>query len=410
MVNFNRRKSNFDNMPDSMKSVFKLLLLLIIAGCGRREVPPGILGCVDSISTKWAPDKREAVADIRLMIDSTGQMILSGETDLPGLKDEIVQFLVKKNADFVDDLKILPDPSTVKKPWGLVTVSVANIKGEPSHSSEMVSQAIMGTPVKLLKKYGGWYLAQTPDYYIGWINESSIQTLSDSEMEIWKRSERLIYTGRDGIIFPGKDSNTIVSDVLTGSILVDSGRQGGIVKVALPDGRTGWVARDVTTDFSKWCSEIEPDPQRLITFAKSYVGYPYMWGGTSTKAMDCSGFTRTIYFTGGIILARDASQQFLHGINVDISQSLDSLKPGDLLYFGYINKAGKERITHTGMYIGNSEVIHSSGMVQISSLDSTRSDYSPYLRRGLRGVRRIIGAPSARGTEKVAQHTWYTAD
>ena len=89
------------------------------------------------------------------------------------------------------------------------------------------------------------------------------------------------------------------------------------------------------------------------------------------------------------------------------SKSIDSLEPGDLLYFGYINREGVERITHTGMYIGNTEVIHSSGMVRINSLDSTRSNYSSYLGKGLRGARRIIGTESARGTEQVALHNWY---
>ncbi len=87
---------------------------------------------------------------------------------------------------------------------------------------------------------------------------------------------------------------------------------------------------------------------------------------------------------------------------------LDSLKPADLVFFGYVNKAGEKRITHVGIYIGNTEVIHSSGMVRINSLDSTRSNYSGYLGKGIMGARRIIGAGSARGTESVALNNWYT--
>ncbi|MCX6334979.1 MAG: C40 family peptidase [Bacteroidia bacterium] len=149
------------------------------------------------------------------------------------------------------------------------------------------------------------------------------------------------------------------------------------------------------------------EAEKLIIFAKQFIGYPYLWGGTSAKAMDCSGFTKTIYFTGGIILARDASQQFLHGVKVDVSSSLSNLQPGDLVYIGRLNKEGKERITHTGMYIGNTEVIHSSGLVSINSLDSTRSNYSSYLGKGLRGARRIIGADPGKGTEPVGLNNWY---
>jgi gamma-D-glutamyl-L-lysine dipeptidyl-peptidase len=391
-----------------MKLLLRLLPLFLIIGCSQPEVPISIKNGVDSISAKWAPDKREAIADVVLAIDSTGRFNLKGETDLPGLKNEIMEYLEDQKVEYTDNLIVLPDLSKITKPWGLITISVASMKREPSFSSEMVSQAIMGTPVKILKNRGSWSLVQTPDYYIGWIIDSSIQELDEAEFESWKNSVRYIYMYRSGDIFPGKDSNTLVSDIVNGSIVVDSGGgKEGIARVALPDGRSGWIAKDVIMDFDKWCSTVKPDPQKMITFARSLVGYPYMWGGTSTKAIDCSGFTRIIYFTGGIILARDASQQFKHGIYVDISKSLDYLEPGDLLYFGYVNREGIERITHTGMYIGNTEVIHSSGMVRINSLDSTRANYSSYLGKGLRGARRIIGTESARGNEKVALHNWY---
>jgi cell wall-associated NlpC family hydrolase len=123
--------------------------------------------------------------------------------------------------------------------------------------------------------------------------------------------------------------------------------------------------------------------------------------------MDCSGFVKTVYFSGGIILSRDASQQFLHGLEVDISSSIDSLKSGDLVFFGSLNRKGEKRITHVGIYIGDSEVIHSSGMVRINSLDPGRSNYSEYLGKRIMGARRIIGTGSEKGVEMVADNDWY---
>ena len=52
------------------------------------------------------------------------------------------------------------------------------------------------------------------------------------------------------------------------------------------------------------------------------------------KAVDCSGFSQSVYYLNGIILLRDASLQALHGMNVDISQGYGQLKPGDLLFSG----------------------------------------------------------------------------
>ncbi len=103
--------------------------------------------------------------------------------------------------------------------------------------------------------------------------------------------------------------------------------------------------------------------------------------------------------------------QFLHGDTVDTRRSIEMLKPGDLVFFGHLNSERRKIITHTGIYIGNSEVINSSGRVQVNSLDSTRTNFSSYLKSTFMGARRIIGAKSGRGIEPVSASTWYfTAD
>ena len=271
----------------------------------------------------------------------------------------------------------------------------------------MVSQAIMGTPIKILKKSGSWMLVQTPDYYIGWASDSGIKEFDEKKMAEWRKSKRLIFTTKSGDILSEKDDQAIVSDIVSGCIVNLVSEQREYYLVELPDGRNGRIDKKNSQNFCKWCHEIKPEAQKLISFAKSMTGSPYLWGGTSTKMADCSGFVKTIYFMGGVILARDASQQFLHGEEVDISSSFELLQPGDLLFFGSVNSDGAKRITHTGMYIGDTEFIHSSGMVKVNSLDSTRMNYSSYLLKILMGAKRIIGTDSERGIEHVTLNSWY---
>lgn len=390
-----------------MRSLVILVIIISVSGCRSAENTLVIQKDLDSISAKWVPDEREGISRIILEKNDKDIFVLSGETDNPALKKEITEYMAGLEEKYTDNFTLLPGSDVNEKHWGLVTVSVCNIKADPSYSSELVSQTIMGTPVKILKRKGSWLLVQTPDFYQGWANDSSIREMSTGEIESWKKSKRIIYINNSGDILSDDNNGTTVSDLVAGAILVNSGERTGIIKVTLPDGRTGRIDREQTVDFNTWCSVVKPEPDKLIKFAKKFVGYPYMWGGTSTKAMDCSGFVKTVYFAGGIILARDASQQFLHGIRVDISSSLDDLQPADLVFFGYTNKEGVERIIHVGMYLGDTEVIHSSGMVRINSLDSTRSNYSAYLGKGLRGARRIIGAASGKGTQPVAVNSWY---
>ena len=107
------------------------------------------------------------------------------------------------------------------------------------------------------------------------------------------------------------------------------------------------------------------------------MGLPYLWGGTSMKGVDCSGFTKTVYLMNGLVLPRDASQQVHIGEEVDTKAGWHHLQPGDLLFFGSPAKEGQpERVVHVGMWIGgNNEFIHSAGMVHISSLNPQAPNY-----------------------------------
>jgi len=98
--------------------------------------------------------------------------------------------------------------------------------------------------------------------------------------------------------------------------------------------------------------------------------------------------------------------QIRHGLEIPSFHKLDSLKPGDLLFFGSVRN-GKVRATHVGMYIGNTEFIHESGMVRINSLDSTRANFSSYRKNSFLGARRIFGEFPAKGLQLVSNHPWY---
>ena len=99
---------------------------------------------------------------------------------------------------------------------------------------------------------------------------------------------------------------------------------------------------------------------------KKFIGVPYLWGGTSSKGFDCSGFTKTVYLMNGIIIPRDASQQVNEGLLVDADRNWDKLQEGDLMFFGYY-KNGKRRIDHVAIWIGNGKFIQASKNVRINS-------------------------------------------
>ncbi len=302
-------------------------------------------------------------------------------------------------------LPVVAQNNVATERWALPRISVANMRTKPAHSAELSSQALMGMPIKLLERQGDWWLAQTPEGYEGWINRSSLALKSLKEMKTWRSADRAVVTAvyqtrcYKTPISQGVDD--VVSDLVNGDIveLRDEKTVGGMTAILLPDGRDAWVCTDDITPLNEWAQQ-KFDAHKILDMARSMYGQPYLWGGTSTKSVDCSGLTKVCYLANGIILRRNASQQARTGKSVETKDGHEC-QPGDLLFFGN-GKTGK--VTHVGIYEGDGHYIHSSGMVKRNSLDKASPDY---LKADLINCVRINGMEGSDGITRVADHPWY---
>lgn len=351
-----------------------------------------------SVKAESAPDTRVAVWDVSASGDKVS--VISGEVDNPAAKAALFEEFDRKGIKYEDRLVVLPD-ATVKSPWAVVSISVACLRGEARSGAELVSQAIMGTPMRVLQVEDGMARVQTPDNYIGYMTESSFVYLSEEEMAAWRGSRRMVVTSSLSVMFESPDGNeaTVVSDLLLGNILALKGEKDGYYLLEIPDGRKGYVRKSDVSDVETWAAQ--PFDMGVIERnARRMMGTPYLWGGMSAKMADCSGFVRTSYFSNGIILQRDASQQALTGEKVDWRKWRTDARPGDLIFIG--TKAG--RVTHVAMYLGGGKYIHSSGRVKINSMDPAEPDYLDYV---FLSMSRINGSVGTKGIVAVKSHPWY---
>ena len=369
----------------------------------------GNLQRTESIIRKFeqerAFDKREVVFDIHAE-NRNGNVLLTGETSDPELKNDLLKQLSLQQVD--DQVSVLPDSTIDGKNWGLINLSVASLRARPGHSEELVTQSTMGTPVRILKRSDNWFLIQTPDHYISWVESNEVVPMTHEEMDHWRNSTRLIYKGDFDLLYHEAAMNEPVSDIITGNIVTLTDKSSEWLKVQIPDGRQAYTKPDEWEEFNSFFSNQSIDTHELVQTAGHFTGRPYLWGGTSAKAMDCSGFTKTVYFMQGVILARDASQQIKYGKVVDPGSDFRNLEPGDLLFFGTPATEGKpEHATHVAISLGGTEFIHASGMVKHNSFDPKNPLFSRYRSETFLAVRRIAGMENSPGIVPVSVHPWY---
>ncbi|MEG1562847.1 MAG: SH3 domain-containing C40 family peptidase [Bacteroides sp.] len=269
--------------------------------------------------------------------------------------------------------------SSGEKKYGIVNLSVCNLRAKPDFSSEMITQALLGMPVKLLQKQA-WYYIQTPDDYTGWVHRAGVQLMTKAEYEAWNRTEKIVVTSLYGFTYekPHRKAQT-VSDVTGGDRLKWEGSQGGFYEVSYPDGRRAYIDKSISKPEKAWRAGLKKDANSLVRTAYTMMGIPYLWAGTSAKGMDCSGFVRTVLFLHDMIIPRDASQQASVGERLEIAPACGNLQPGDLIFFGRKATAGiKERVSHVGIYIGHQKFIHSMGDVHISSFNPQDKEFDAY--------------------------------
>lgn len=359
-----------------------------------------LLAEIETLREKLVPDKRVAILEIDLRDTSQSNVVIFGETNLPDAKKQILQILSQKKISFIDSVRVLPEISLGEKTWALSTLSVSNLRAKPDDASELVSQTVLGTPLKVLDYKSKWFRVQTPDKYIGWMDAAGLQSFNTKEMEHWKSSPRFLFNRISGVVLdkPRKKGN-VVSDIVLGDLFEVENTKKGFLKIKFPDGRTGYVRKADCISFENW-SNSEPNVNSIVNVANKMMGFPYLWGGTSSKGADCSGFTKLVFYFGGIILERDASQQAKHGETVDFTD-FNNLQAGDLLFFG----RSVQRITHVGIYLGNGNFVHSSGKVHISSINP--EDPKFVTERNLVTVRRILNSVDNEGIISVKNHPWY---
>lgn len=396
---------------------FSLILIFLVSTVSHASVKDSLLvkkikDIASQVQKKYAPDKRTEYFQMQMQTEEP--LTYTVEVSKPEALAELKAALKNENISVELNGQVLPSQALEGKIYGIANLSVINTRYAPNHAAEMATQSLLGTPVRILKKERGNYFIRTPDNYLSWTESAGVTLMNRAEFEAWQRSDRVVYVDLYGQAFSEASETSLpVSDLVAGNILQLLAKTGAFYKVAFPDKRIAFIPVNKAQSFAQWEARPDPSAEQILKTARTFLGVPYLWGGTSPKGLDCSGFTKTSYFLNGIVLPRDASQQALVGDKVDIyendtvsvAKSLKNLKAGDLLFF-----AGDKhtlKVTHTAIYIGNGEFIQAAGLVRINSMISGSKNYDDYQSRTLVSARRMLTAIGEPEITRVDHHPFY---
>lgn len=243
-------------------------------------------------------------------------------------------------------------------PNAIINVSVSNHYREPSYSSEIITQGILGENVEVLEQQPSFAKVRQADGYESWISAGQLvlnHPLAGDDIMV--RSHFLRIYAEPSTAAEG------VKEAVLGSTLKAIDEVNGWYHLALPDGSSGWAEKIHFGIFPAY------SPAAIVTLAREFLGYQYSWGGLTPKGFDCSGFVQTVFRLVGCLLCRDSWQQQQHNL---ISTDYHAAQPADLLFFG----ATPEKVTHVAISLGHERFIHARGWVRVNSFNESDSDFS----------------------------------
>lgn len=385
------------------KQIFVILSLtlgLTLTGKGQ-SIHDGVESVIESVRKEKAPDKRQNVFEVYVNNTQESQPVtITGKISDSEIYDDLCRRLDAIGFTGNIDIQLLPDSL-----WAIVRTPVACMRVKGSYGSELATQAIMGMPIRLLEKEGGWWRVQSPDGYIGWVYGSNLTMKTAEEMSEWRKSSRLVVTSLHQIYAYANPRDEgprdVVTDLVPGSIVNGdlNHLNNDKVEIELPDGRKCWADASAFSTFNEWANQ-NFDEDKILNQAYAMMGAPYLWGGTSAKTTDCSGLVKISYLANGLILRRDASQQALIGMHIDPADT-EILEPCDLMFFG---DTPGGRVVHVALYDHDGKFIHCATRVHQSLIDK---DDPTFGRRIYMGASRIKGYEGTEGIVRAGDHPWY---
>ena len=236
---------------------------------------------------------------------------------------------------------------------------VTPVREEPSEAAEQATQLLFGEVCEVVDHLPGWTkIRSTMDGQTGWVSAKMVTPVSEEAKKQWGDEAM-------GVVAVPM---AVATDIATGE------KRMLTIGTRLPNYANGtFIVLEKQYQIDPICvyeikgERLEVKGEEVVRVAKSLLNVPYLWGGKNMMGFDCSGFVQTVYSVFGIQLLRNAREQITQG---KVVNSLAESQPGDLVFFDHSDRdPNATKISHVGMLISPTQVIHCSGCVHIDRID-----------------------------------------
>lgn len=257
---------------------------------------------------------------------------------------------------------------------GCISGSSVRMRSSASTSSKIVTTLNKGISVSILDKSNSDWYKISYDGDTGYVSSDYLTVDEDGSF-----TSDGVVTGSSVNVRNGASIDTsVVGTVSKGAPVSVSGIVDGWYHVTCQYGTTGYIRSDLV-DLTEDSASTSEQGSQIVSTAKKYLGTRYVYGGSSPRGFDCSGFTMYVYKQYGYSLPHTATGQWESTVGKRVYSS-SALQSGDLIFFCDPSRSNGKACSHAGIYIGNGKFIHASssrsGGVIISSLYSNY--YSSY--------------------------------
>lgn len=299
--------------------------------------------------------------------------------------------ITKDNVDTVEGTEneeeiIQPpeDPPELNVVGMSIANSYLNVRNEATTESKVIARMSKGAICTVQSIAGDWAHI-TSGSITGYVNTKYLVVGEEAEALYGKYVDRIATVKASKLNVRSKASTKgkVLTRIKKGAKYKILDTTSKWVKITA-NKKKGWVFKEhvsiaydfeYATPISSGNSSNQSTGKKIASYAKKFVGNPYVYGGTSlTKGADCSGFTQSIYKKFKITLPRTSRQQEKVGKKIATS----SRREGDLIFY-----SRNGTVNHVAIYIGNNKVVHASNKKEGIKI-------SKYNYRKVYSVRRVI--------------------